>query len=100
MDRNAKRLLKKQADKRMKTWQRNVVQGNLFFRTLSVSFNDTHLKLKLWCEVLAIVDQHTIRVRCFSVASPEGDEGDMHKSTVERLITPQEFEKAKRKEWQ
>jgi hypothetical protein len=37
--------------------------------------------------------------RCFSVDCPEGEYGDIHVSSIQRVITAEEFEQAGRRGW-
>jgi hypothetical protein len=88
---------RKAADARVRRWQARAKPGDCF---VTVAEDD----LVIYGEVLECYDEDRLRhyrfCRCFSVACPEGEIGDVHVSTIVRFINREEFEQARQKGWQ
>jgi len=87
---------REEADKRVKPWQRKIKVGDYFEKETPYGF-------KVYCEVLDEYDEPHLKnfrfCRCYSVACPDGELGDVHVSTAKRKITKEEFEEMKRRGW-
>jgi hypothetical protein len=86
------------ADARVKPWQAAVKVGDCFiadsgeedllvFGEVLEGYQETHLQHYRFC-------------RCFSVACPEGEVGDVHVSTVLCLVSRAFFEAMRQEGWQ
>jgi len=86
------------ADARVKPWQAAVKVGDCFiadggeedllvFGEVLEGYRETHLRHYRFC-------------RCFSVACPEGEVGDVHVSTVLCLVSRAFFEQMRQEGWQ
>jgi len=84
------------ADMRVKPWQAQVKPGNYFV-------NIAPEGLVIFGEVLESYRGKRLRhyrfCRCYSVACPEGELGDVHVSTIRWIITREEFEQARANGW-
>jgi len=87
---------RKAADSRVRPWQAAVGVGDCFvvlaeglviFGEVLEGYQDRRLKHYRFC-------------RCHSVACAEGELGDMHVSTIRRVISREAFEEARGKGWQ
>ena len=87
---------RKAADARVKPWQADARPGDCF-----AYFDDDDLVI--FGEVLERYDQHGMQhyrfCRCYSVACPEGELGDVHVSTILCRMSPGAFERAKKQGW-
>ncbi|MDO8508561.1 MAG: hypothetical protein Q7S27_02650 [Nanoarchaeota archaeon] len=88
----------READSRVKPWQSEIRPGEYFVRRSGLGFNiygeivpdeeprENHLRHYRFC-------------RGYSIACMEGELGDIHVSTIEALLTKEEFEGAKQRGW-
>ena len=87
---------REEADRRVKPWQREIKIGDYFEK-------DTPYGFKVYCQVLDEYEEPHMRnfrfCRCYSVACPDGELGDVHVSTAKRRITKEEFQEMKRRGW-
>ena len=87
---------RKAADARVKPWQADARPGDCF-----VYFNEDDLLI--FGEVLERYDQHGMQhyrfCRCYSVACPQGELGDVHVSVVWQFVSREEFEQARQVGW-
>lgn len=87
---------RKAADARVKPWQADARPGDCFI-------TDAEEGLLIFGEVLEVCEdprlQHYRFCRCYSVACPEGELGDVHVSTICRFISREQFEQAREKGW-
>ena len=87
----------READEKVQDWQREIKPGDCFMRSTPYGF-------AIYCEVLGEYEEEHLRnfrfCRCYSVACPDGELGDVHVSTIKRRITREEFEEARRKGWE
>jgi len=86
----------KAADGRVKPWQAAVKPGDFFvsdggdvlvFGEVLEGYAEEHLRHYRFC-------------RCFSVACPEGELGDVHVCTILALLSRQLFEEVRRAGWE
>jgi len=86
----------KAADARVRPWQAAVKPGNCFVM-------EAEDGLLVFGEVLAGAEPERLRhyrfCRCYSVACPEGELGDVHVSAIGRLISREVFEEARTNGW-
>lgn len=86
------------ADINAKPWQLKIKAGGYFVRWSELGFN-------IYGEILVEGEprQKELQLyrlcRGYSVACPQGEMGDIHVSTIERLLTKAEFEEARKKGW-
>jgi hypothetical protein len=82
----------------VKDWQRELKKGDYFVRNAGVG-------IPVYGEVVQSSGEYRGRLRdyrfckCYSMMCPTGELGDVHISTVDRLLTPNEFEGAKARRW-
>ena len=89
-----------EADKRIQPWQALIQPGEYFMRPGPPG-------IAIYGEVLKDPedlhrDEYTENYRfckAYSVACPDGELGDVHVSTIDRILSKEEFEAAKRKGW-
>ena len=89
-----------QADKRIQPWQPLIRPGEYFMRQGPPGITIYGEMLKDPKELKR--DEYTENYRfcrAYSVACSEGELGDVHVSTIERIISPEEFQTAKRRGW-
>lgn len=85
------------ADARVQPWQAAITTGDYFQRAA--------YGVRIYGEVLDNPDpreptlQHYRFCRCYSMMCPTGELGDVHVSTIERVLKPNEFEAAKQRTW-
>ena len=86
--------MRETADSKTKDWQRQVKKGDCFRRRTADG-------LEIYGEVLDDYDmedmQNIRRCRCYSLACPEGEIGNIHVSYIDSLIARGIFEKVKTK---
>lgn len=94
---------------RIPVWAGTIKTGDFFIRTVNF-YGDP---LTIWSEVLPCIEEDEEEnevvvpydgsayrfTRSFSCVCPEGELGDVHVSTVGRLVTREEFEAAKKAGW-
>jgi len=86
------------ADARVQPWQAEVEAGDYFVR-------QTPYEFQVYGEVLPDEEpreadgRHYRFCKCYSIACPDGELGDVHVSVIERLLSRQEFDDAKRSRW-
>ena len=87
---------RKAANGRVKPWQAQVKQGQYFVVVCDEG-------LVIYGEVLEDYQeerlQHYRFCKCYSVACPQGELGDVHVSTITRVITKVEFDEAHQSGW-
>jgi len=87
------------ADARVAAWQVAIKTGDYFRKPTNYGF-------QIYGEVLSEDEpresglEHYRFCHCYSVACPTGEMGDIHVSTIERLLTKLEFDEARRRNWQ
>lgn len=87
-----------EADKRVKPWQTRIKEDDYFVRSSRLGF-------PIYGQVLSEEErrprglQHYRLCRCYSVACPKGEMGDVHVSVIDALITTEDFEEAKSRGW-
>ena len=92
---------KKEAEARVREWQRRVKPGDYFYRY--VPFGDS--VLTIYGEILEgdepyVGDMANYRFcRAYSVACPEGELGDVHISVIGGLMSREDFELARSRGW-
>ena len=88
----------KAADARVQPWQAKIKPGDYILR-------ETEYGFPIYGHVLEQYgpDQPHLRhyrfCKCYSVACPEGEVGDVHVSTIEQILSEAEFEEAKKQGW-
>ncbi|MDX2199629.1 MAG: hypothetical protein SF069_11745 [Phycisphaerae bacterium] len=86
------------ADRRVQPWQSAIKPGDYFRRESGYGF-------PIYGEVLAEEEErekalrHYRFCRCYSVACAGGELGDVHVSTIERLLRKPEFDAAHGRGW-
>jgi len=90
---NLEKGMMERADSHIQGWQRQVTRGDCFKRLQD--------GLEIYGEVLDDYDmkdmQNLRRCRCYSLACPEGEVGNIHVVTIDSLITRGTLEKVKGK---
>ena len=87
------------ADARVLPWQEAIKPGDYFRRPTDYGFN-------IYGEVLKEDEPRESQLRhyrfckCYSVACVDGEMGDVHVSTIEKLLSQVEFDDARRVGWQ
>lgn len=89
-----------EADKNIASWQALIQPGEYFVRSTQMGF-------RIYGEVLkdpedAQRDEYTENYRlckAYSVACSYGEMGDIHLSVIERIISKEEFDKARTRGW-
>jgi hypothetical protein len=87
------------ADSAVQPWQEQIKAGDYFSRASGHGFN-------IYGEVLPDEGPRERHVRhyrfcqCYSIACPDGEMGDVHVSTIEQLLSREDFEKARERRWQ
>lgn len=87
-----------EADSRVETWQARIKAGDYFARWSALGFH-------VYGEILEEEEprdkglEHYRLCRGYSMACPEGEMGDIHVSTIDELITREQFESAKGRGW-
>ncbi len=95
---NSMRRDMNEADSRVKPWQAKIKAGDYFVRRSGLGFN-------IYGEILHEEEPraqglgHYRLCRGYSIACPKGEMGDIHVSTIEALLTREEFVEAKRSGW-
>ena len=101
------RQAREAADARVKPWQAAIKLGDHFVRVVMFDAE----RLTIYGEIIEspflqdreIFDQPHMKYyrfsRCFSVACPEGEIGDVHVSTILSLIDKETFELARLTNW-
>ena len=86
------------ADSRVEDWQRQIKPRDYFRRYSPHGFY-------IYGEVLEEAEprfpglENYRLCRAYSVAYPRGEMGDIHVSTVEKILTEEEFEEARKRGW-
>ncbi|RLF47181.1 MAG: hypothetical protein DRN29_03175 [Thermoplasmata archaeon] len=87
---------REEADARVQDWQREIKVGDYFEKDTPYGFN-------IYGEVLEEYNEPRMKnfrfCKCYSIACPEGELGDVHVSTIKRKMTKDEFEEMKRRGW-
>ena len=85
------------ADARVKPWQAAIKHGDFFVKVVKFGADF----LTIYGEIIESPNhmKHYRLSRCFSVACPEGEMGDVHVSTVLFLIDKESFELARLAGW-
>ncbi len=87
------------ADARVQSWQAAIKPGDYFRRATPYGF-------PIYGEILEEDEpreprlQHFRLCEAYSVACPEGEMGEIHVSTIDAIISIQQFEVYKRRGWQ
>jgi len=88
------RIMTEMADSRTQDWQKRIGKGDCFKRW-------TPDGLEIYGEVLGDYETKYLRnfriCRCYSMACPEGEIGQVHVSTVNTLIDRETFEAVRNK---
>jgi hypothetical protein len=84
------------ADSKVQPWQEKIKGGQYFVRRVD--------GIPIYGEVLKERKRpkHLKNYRfveCYSVILPEGEKGDIHVSTIEKILTRQEFDDARGRGW-
>jgi len=87
----------KAADARVQHWQALVKPGDCFMTDSGEGFPIFGQVLEGYREKRL---QHYRFCRCYSVACPEGELGDVHVSTIQCLVSRALFERLKEQGWQ
>lgn len=88
----------KAADARVEPWQAAIKPDDYFFRNSGYGF-------PIYGQVLKEDEPREPHVRhyrlcnCYSMACIEGEMGDVHVSSIERIISEAEFEEARSQGW-
>ena len=91
----------KAADSRVKPWQEQVKPGDFYVQ-------DTEYGFKIYGEVLKTDEEpiykqahmkHYRLAKAYSNACPEGEVGDVHVSSIEKILSKEEFEEARDNYW-
>ena len=86
------------ADARVQPWQTKIRPGDYFLHPTDYGF-------PIYGEVLEQYGQdqphlqHYRFCKCYSIACPEGELGDVHVCTIEQIISEAEFEDARQHDW-
>ena len=86
------------ADARVVPWQAALKPGDYFRKPSGYDFS-------IYGEILPDEQsrekelQHYRFCKAYSIACPQGEMGDVHVSTIERLLTRTEFEDARQRNW-
>lgn len=86
------------ADSRVMPWQADIKPGDYFRKPSGHEFS-------IYGEVLPEDEsrepalRHYRFCKCYSIACVRGEMGDVHVSTIEALLTRDEFEDARRRAW-
>lgn len=86
--------MQRQADGRVQPWQAAIKQGDYFSRDSGYGFDIYGEVLKQPRRAKGL--EHYRFCKCYSVACAEGEMGDVHVSTIERLLQREQFEQARR----
>jgi hypothetical protein len=86
----------KAADAKVRPWQAAILPGQCFITVAEDDLLVFGTVLEGYTEERL---QHYRFCRCYSVACPEGELGDVHVSTVLRLISREQFEAAQARGW-
>ena len=87
------------AETRVQSWQAAIQPGDYFRSPSGYGFS-------VYGEVLPEEEPrepdliHYRFCKCYSIACARGEIGDVHVSTIERLLTQDEFKAAEAREWQ
>lgn len=89
-----------EADKRIHPWQALIQPGEYFVRPgpQGITIYGEVLKDPEDCHRDALTEHYRL-CKAYSVACPYGELGDVHVSTIEKIISKDEFEAARRREW-
>ena len=88
------------ADNKIQSWQALIRLGEYFIRKTNLGFDIYGQILKDPEELRRGEYTENYRfARCFSTACPAGELGDIHVSTIERILSKEEFDQAKRSGW-
>lgn len=86
------------ADARVEQWQTEIKAGDYFRKPSGYGF-------PIYGEVLPDEEKREPALRyylfcqCYSIACVRGEMGDVHASTIERLLSRQEFDDARKRGW-
>ena len=89
---------KQAADGQVQPWQSEVKTGDFFRRQSNYDFSIYGVILPEE-EPRATGLENYRFTKCYSIACPEGELGDIHVSTIEHLLLHEEFEKLKQRGW-
>ncbi len=88
------------ADNKIQSWQALIRLGEYFIRKTNLGFDIYGQILNDPEEVKRSKYTQNYRfARCFSTACPAGELGDIHVSTIERILSKEEFDQARRSGW-
>ena len=88
----------KAADARVKPWQASITSGNYFLQQTEYGFHIYGVVLKEDTQRESHL-QHYRLCKCYSVACPEGEVGDVHVSSIEQILSEAEFGEARENGW-
>ncbi len=86
------------ADARVQPWQAAIKPGDHFQRASGYGFNIYGVVLKEEAPRESDL-RHYRFCECYSIACVEGELGDVHVSTIEKILSPHEFQTAKQRGW-
>ncbi len=85
-----------EADSQVKPWQSALKKGDYFHKVHATG-------ISIYGEILRVYKNKEMKnyrfVRAYSIACPKGELGDNHVSTIEGLLSREEFEEMKMRGW-